>query len=92
MAPQIPTLIQKNSQVHIKPVALHSLHCHRLLTLAPQLTHHNSTVNQHLNIPFASQIPSKILQQQIVPNNPTLHKSHSINKFVANALHKSDNK
>ena len=37
-------------------------------------------------------MPSKILQSQIVPNNTSLHKSHSINKFVANALQKSDNK
>ena len=49
-------------------------------------------MNPHLNIPFASQIPSEILKPQIVPNNPSLHKSHSINKFVANALQKSDNK
>ena len=82
-------LIHNNSQVHIKPVALQSLHCKRLLPLAPQLTH-NSTVNPHFNKPFALQMPAKILRPQIVALNQSLHKSHS--KFVPNALQKSDNK
>ena len=68
------------------------LHCKRLLPPAPQLTHQNSTVNPHLNIPFASQMPSKILKLQFVSNKPSLHKSHSINKIVANKLQNSDNK
>ena len=37
-------------------------------------------------------MPSNILKPQIVPNNPSLHKSHSMNKFVANALQKPKNK
>ena len=37
-------------------------------------------------------MPSKILKPQIVPNNPKVNKSHSNNKFAANALRKSDDK
>ena len=37
-------------------------------------------------------MPSKILEPQIVPNNLTVNKSHSINKFAANALQKSYDK
>ena len=92
IAPQIPTLLRNNLQFHTKPVALQSLHCIRLLTLGPHLKSKNSTINPHLNIPFPSQMPSKILKPKIVPNNTPLHKSHSINKFVANVLQKSNNK
>ena len=92
IAPQIPTLIQNNSQIHIKPVALQSLHCKRLLPLALQLTHHNSTLNPHINTPFASQKLTTILKPQIVSKIPSLNKSYSNNKFVAIALQKSDNK
>ena len=89
-APQIPTLIQNDAQFCIKPVALQSLCCKRLLPLVPQLTSKNKTLNLHLGIPIASQMPSKILKPQIITNNSPLHKLHSINKFVANMLQKSN--
>ena len=37
-------------------------------------------------------MPSKIANAQFVPNNPAANNSHSINKFNAKALQKSDNK
>ena len=41
---------------------------------------------------MASQIPLQNLKRQFALNNLPLHKSHSIKKFAANALQKSDNK
>ena len=83
------TPLNTNSQISIKPVAPQSLHSRKKLPFVPQLTLSDSTVNSHLNIPFALQMPLKIRKSQI---NHTTNNSHSINKFAAKAVQMSDNK
>ena len=92
IAPQMRTSINYNPQFNIDPVASQSLHCRKILTFAPKLTLSISAINPYLTAPFASQMPSEIANSQLVPNNPTAINSHSINKFTAKALQKSDNK
>ena len=90
IAPQMPTPLNNSSQFNTKPVASQSLKCRKLLPFAPQLTLSNSTVKPYLNKP--SQMPYKNAKSQFVPNKFTANNSHSINKFAAKALQKSDNK
>ena len=53
IAPQIPTIIQKNSQIRIKPVAIQSSHSNTLLPVASQLTPKNEIINPHLKMSIA---------------------------------------
>ena len=92
IAPRTPTSLNYNPQFNTKQVASQSLHCRKLLPFAPQLTLSNSAVNPYLTTPFASQKPSKIANSQLVPYKSTANNSHSINKFTAKALQKSDKK
>ena len=92
IASQMPTSLNYNPQFNTKPVASQSLHCRKLLPFTPQLTLSNSAANPYLTTPFESQMPSEIANSQFVPINPTANNSHSINKFTAKALQKSDNR
>ena len=90
IATQMPTSFNYNPQFNTKSAASQSLNCRKLLPFAPQLTLSNSTVNPYLITLFASQMLFKIANSQFVPNNSTANNSHSINKFTAKALQKSD--
>ena len=73
-------------------VAPQSIISRKKLPFVPQLTLSNSTVNPHLNMPFALPMPLKIRRSQFAPNNHTTNNSHSINKCAAKAVQMSDNK
>ena len=90
IATQIPILMRNISRFCTKPVAL-QLFYYRI-PLTTQLALKNKTFNHHLTIPIAPRISSQISNPQSALNNPSLHKSLSINKITANALQKSDNK
>ena len=92
IASQITTSIHNHSQFRSTPVALQSPYYNASLPVAPQLKAQNEDINPHLNMSIASQMPLLNLKPQLALNNLPLNKSHSINKFAANALQKSDNK
>ena len=86
------TPLNTNSQISIKPVAPQSLLFRKKLPIVLQLTLSDSTVNPHLGIPFALQMPLKIRKSQFAPNNHKTNNSHSFNKFATKAVQMSDSK
>ena len=92
IAPQITTLIRNNLQLSTKPVLLQSSQNKTLVHLAPQLTPKNIILNPQSKMSILTRMPFNILKPQFTLNKLSWHKSHSINKIVANGLQKSDNK
>ena len=90
IAPQIHKTLKTNSKFITKPVASQSLQYREKLNFAPQLTLSSSIVNQHSNIPFASQMPLQSTKSAFALNNFTTNNSHSINKVAAKAVQKSN--
>ena len=91
-APQMHTKLNTNLQISNKPLASRLLHSQKKVPFASQLTLSNSTVNPHLNPPFASQIPLRVRISQFVLNNCKVNNSNSINEFAAKKVQMSDSK
>ena len=91
-AQQMPTPLNTNSQISTKPLASQLLPSQKKVPFASQCTLSNSTINPHLNSPFASQIPLKVSKSQFVLKNCKVNNSHSINKVDAKEVQMSDSK
>ena len=86
IAPQIPSLVNNNSQLWITAGASQSPYQINSSTLALQLAYKNKAINPHLKLPFASRIPRQNSSPQFEVKNLPIDKSQSNKKFSANTL------
>ena len=88
--PQIPTLLNNNSNIRNKAFESQSLPLRPKAPFATQLTLTISKINQHFKHPFASQMPLNVTKS--APNYCKVNNSHCINKFAAKEVQMSDSK
>ena len=91
-APRLPTLLNVNSPNCNETFASQLTHSPVKTPFLPQLPLPKSKINSQFKHPFASQTPLKVTKLQFALNNRKVNNSHSINKFAAKEVQKSDSK
>ena len=88
----MPTPLNTNSQISIKPVAPQPLISRKKPPFVPQLTLSDSIVNPQLNIPFALQMPLKLENRNLhqITTQQIIH--IPLTKIAAKAVQIPDNK